>query len=119
VSAQNASISGYTSSASATYELAPDVSVSTDSSSYNQGNSVYVTTVVKSGGSSVPGSSVNSTVTAPDGTNMSATATTGTNGTTSVTFKLRHNAPKGIYRALSVAAANGVFGSGGTNFTVQ
>jgi hypothetical protein len=119
VSAQNASTSGYTGSASATYEVAPSITVSTDSSSYNQGNSVYVTTIVKSGGSSVPGSSVNSTVTGPDGIKMSATATTGTDGTTSVTFKLRHNAPKGIYQALSVAAANGVSGNGATNFTVQ
>ncbi len=118
-SAQNTSVSGYAGSASATYEVAPSVTVSTNSSSYNQGNSIYVTTVVKSGGSSVPGTSVNSTVTAPDGTKMSATATTGTNGTTSVTFKLKRNAPPGIYWALSVAAANGVSGSGATNFIVQ
>ena len=118
-SAQNASNSGYAGSASATYTVAPNVSVSTDSSSYNQGNSVYVTTIVKSGGSSVPGTSVNCTVTGPNSTNMSANATTGTNGTTSVTFKLKRNAPKGIYQALSVAAANGVSGSGATNFTVQ
>src|SRR5216683_2398666 len=117
-SAQNTSVSGYAGSASATYEVAPSVTVSTNSSSYNQGNSIYVTTVVKSGGSSVPGTSVNSTVTAPDGTKMSATATTGTNGTTSATFKLKRNAPPGIYWALSVAAANGVSGSGATNFTV-
>jgi hypothetical protein len=119
VSAQNASTSGYTGSAAATYEVAPSVTVSTNSSNYNQGNSIYVTTVVKSGGSSVPGTSVNSTVTDPEGTKMSATATTGTDGTTSVTFKLKRNAPKGIYQALSVAAANGVSGNGATNFTVQ
>jgi hypothetical protein len=118
-STQNASTSGYTGSASATDEVAPNVSVSTNSSSYNQGNSVYVTTVVKSGSSSVPGTGVNCTVTGPGGTKMSATATTDTNGSTSVTFKLRRSAPKGIYQALSVAAANGVSGSGATNFTVQ
>ncbi len=119
VSAGNASASGYTGSASAMYEVAPNVSVSTNSSSYNQGNTVYVTTVVKSGGSSVPGTSVNCTVTGPNSTKMSATATTGTNGAASVTFKLKRNAPKGIYQALSVAAANGVSGNGVANFAVQ
>jgi alpha-galactosidase-like protein/gametolysin peptidase M11 len=117
--AQNASASGYTSSASATYEVAPSIAVSTNSSSYSQGNSIYVTTIVKSGGSPVPGTSVNCTVTGPSGTKMSATGTTGTNGTTSVTFKLKRSASPGIYQALSVAAANGVSGSGATNFTVQ
>ena len=50
---------------------------------------------------------------------MNAAATTGTNGTTTVTFKLKRNAPKGIYQALAVANDNGVSGSGATNFTVQ
>ena len=97
----------------------PGVSVSTNSSSYNQGNSVYVTTVVKSGGASVAGVSVNCKVTGPSGTTMNAAATTGTNGTTTVTFKLKRNTPKGIYQALAVANDNGVSGSGATNFTVQ
>ncbi len=52
-------------------------------------------------------------------TTMNAAATTGTNGTTTVTFKLKRNAPKGIYQALAVANDNGVSGSGATNFTVQ
>ncbi len=119
VIAQNANVSGYTASASATYEVALSVSVSTNRSSYNQGNSIDVTTVVKSGSSSVPGASVNCTVTGPNSTKMSATATTGTNGTTSVTFKLKRNAPTGIYQALSVAATNGISGTGATSFTVQ
>src|SRR5229473_196531 len=115
--AGNAGNYRYTGTASATSEVAPSIAVSTNSPSYNQGNSVYVTTVVKSGGSSVPGTSVNCTVTGPNSTKMSATATTGTNGAASVTFRLKRNAPAGIYQALSVAAANGVSGNGATNFT--
>jgi len=49
---------------------------------------------------------------------MNAAATTGTTGTTTVTFNQAH-APKGIYQALAVANDNGVSGSGATNFTVQ
>jgi hypothetical protein len=119
VSAQNSSASGYEASASATYEVAPSVAVSTSSPSYKQGGSVYVTVAVNSGGSSVSGDSVNCTVTGPGGTKMSATGTTGTNGSTMITFKLKRNAPTGTYQALGVAAVNGVSGSGATNFTVQ
>src|SRR5262249_37089555 len=119
VNAQNSDASGYEGSGSATYEIAPSVAVSTNSSTYKQGGSVYVSVVVTSGGSPVSGASVNCTVTGPSGTTMSTTATTGTNGSATITIKLKRNAPAGTYQVLAVAAVNGVSGSGTTNFTVQ
>jgi hypothetical protein len=119
VSAQNSGASGYAGSTSATYEVAPNVSVSTNSPSYSQGATVYVSVTVTSGGASVPGASVNCTVTGPSGIKMSATATTGTNGSTTIAFKLKRNTPKGAYQALAVVTVNAVSGSGTANFTVQ
>jgi hypothetical protein len=118
VTAQNSSASGYGASTSATYQVAPSVAVSTNSSSYKQGASVYATVLVNSGGSPVSGASVNCTVTGPSGTKVSATTTTGANGAATITFKLKRNVPTGIYQVLAVSAVNGVSGSGTTNFTV-
>jgi len=119
VNAQNSDASGYVGSSSATYQVAPRVAVSTNSSTYKQGGSVYVTVVVTSGGSPMSGASVNCTVTGPNSITMSATATTGANGSATVTFKLKRNVPMGTYQVLVFAAVNGVSGTGTANFTVQ
>lgn len=118
VGAQNSSASGFGASASAKYEVAPNVAVSTSSSTYKQGGSVYVTAVVSSGGAFVSGVSVSITVTG-GGTTMSSSSTTGANGSATATFKLKRTARAGTYQAMATATANGVSGSGATNFTVQ
>jgi uncharacterized protein YfaS (alpha-2-macroglobulin family) len=67
----------------------------------------------------MPGISVSCTLTAPNGTKMSATATTGANGSAAIIFKLKRNAPPGTYQELAVAVVNGISGSGTMKFTVQ
>jgi len=119
VTATNAGASGYSASAAATYAVSPHVAVSGFASGGNGGGSVIVSAVVTSGSTPVNGASVNCTVTGPSGTKLNGTSMTGSNGSTTITFKLKHSAPKGSYQAAVVATANGVAGSGSASFTVN
>lgn len=96
------------------------VSVSSDRTSYTRSQTATVTAMVSNGGSPLAGASVTFTMTKSNGSNVTGTATTGTNG--SAVFKYRFNKqkdPVGTYQVTANANLNGVLGSAVTSFSVQ
>jgi uncharacterized membrane protein len=121
VMAANSADTTYIASASATYVIASslNVTVSTDKASYTRSQTVYVTSVVSSNGSPVANASVTFTIKKSNGTAVTGTATTGTNGSAVFKYRFKKNDPVGTYQANAVANMNGVSGSATTSFTVQ
>lgn len=100
-------------------QTVPTVAVSTNQASYTRSQTVAVTATVNSGGSPVANASVSFTITKPNGAVVTATGTTGTDGTAVYKLRLRKQDPIGTYQAGAAATANGMSGSGATSFTVQ
>jgi uncharacterized repeat protein (TIGR01451 family) len=122
VSATNSAGPAYTASASSTYVVASSlgVSVATDKPSYTRNQSVSIRASTSFNGSPVANASVTFTITRSNGTVVTLSATTGTNGTATVTLRLRKQDPTGTYQVRANASASGgVSGGATTSFTVQ
>jgi len=115
------SSSGASGSASSSYCVATSlgISVSTDRPSYTRRQWVTMMAMVSANGSPVQGVGVNFTMTKSNGTTVTQSATTGTNGSASARFQTKRNDPVGTYQGRGVANSNGASGSGATTFTVQ
>lgn len=104
----NASTGASTGSATANATvMAPPsltVSISTNGSSFSRPSTVSITASVASGGTAASGASVTFTITAPNGSTSTQTATTGTNGTAAWNYKLSQRSPTGIYSVTAQAA---------------
>ena len=111
------SVSG--SGASVTVRFALGVTVSTDRTSFTRTQSVSITAIVKSAGSSVAKASVNFIITKSNGAVVTAAATTDTTGTAVYKFRLAKQDPVGIYNVRATVTKNGLTASGATTFTVQ
>ena len=113
--------SGNSGSATATFTVASSlgVTVSTDRSTYNRKQTVTMTGVVRANGSAVPGATVSFTMTRSNGTTISQSAVTGSNGSASTRFQLRKPDPTGMYQGRGASNMNGASGSATTNFSVQ
>jgi hypothetical protein len=112
----------YASSTTATLSLvsALDVDLATDRPSYARNAWVTITASVSQGGSPVPGAAVNFTVTKPNGTAMTGSATTDSAGVAVFRFRLKQREPAGTYQVTAHASLNGtVFGDAVASFTVQ
>jgi hypothetical protein len=70
-------------------------------------------------GAPVAGASVTFTITKANGSTVTSTAATGTNGGATFSYKLRKQDPIGSYKAQGNATFNGIAGSASTNFMVQ
>jgi hypothetical protein len=95
------------------------VSVASTQASYTRNQTVSITTTVWNGGAPVANASVTFTLTKADGSAITSTATTGTNGVAMFSYRLKKQDPVGTYRAQGVANLNGLSGSAGTSFMVQ
>jgi hypothetical protein len=95
------------------------VSVSTDKSSYNRNQSVTITATVNSSGSPVSGASVNFTITKANGSLVSGSATTASNGAAVYNYRVKPKDPVGTYQVKADASLSGVSGSVTTSFIVQ
>jgi hypothetical protein len=95
------------------------VSVSTNQSSYTRGQTVSVSAKVTSGGSPVAKASVNFTIVKSNGSKVSASGTTGTNGTAVYKMRLAKQDPVGTYQADASASRGGQSVTAETNFTVK
>jgi hypothetical protein len=95
------------------------VTVSTDRPTYTRNQSVSITATVRSGGSPVANAAVSFTVTKANGALVTATASTGTNGTAVYKLRLGRQDPTGLYQAGAVATKSGMSISATTNFMVQ
>jgi Gametolysin peptidase M11/NPCBM-associated, NEW3 domain of alpha-galactosidase len=119
LSATNGSIPGYSAVASVSYDVALNVTVSTDSASYIPGSAVTITTTVTSGGSPASGAGVTFTITKPNGSPVTGSTTTGANGAASYVYKLKRSSPTGTWHVSATADANAGSGSGAAVFSVQ
>ncbi len=97
----------------------PTVSVSTNQSSYTRGQTASVTVKVTSGGSPVAKAAVGFTIIKSSGSKVTASATTGSNGTATYKLRLSKQDPVGTYQADASATANGQSATAATTFTVQ
>lgn len=97
----------------------PSVGVSTDQSSYTRSQTVTTTAMVTAGGSPVANAKVIFSFSKPNGAVVTATATTGTNGSAVYKLRLKKQDPVGTYQAAAEATSNAFSASAVTNFTVQ
>jgi len=119
--ATNSAATGYISSTSASYQVVagPTVAVTTNQTSYNNGQTVTSRATVTSGGVALSGANVSFVVTESNGTTAKGSAITGANGAASYSLKLSRKAPPGMYTVQARATSNGLSGSGTTSFNVQ
>jgi hypothetical protein len=122
VSAANESSPAYSSSAAATYVIVSALSVTSAASqtTYTRNQTATVNATVKAAGSLVSGATITFTMTKSNGTTVSSTSTTGTNG--EAVFKYSFNRkkdPVGAYQVRAQANSNGVSGSSTVSFTVK
>ncbi|HSB75557.1 MAG TPA: NEW3 domain-containing protein [Terriglobales bacterium] len=123
--AANTSATNYTASASATYVIgtAPSLSitVSTNQSSYVVGQMVSITASVLSGTSPASGQSLTIILTKANGSQVTMTATTGSNGVATASYRLKRKDPTGTYRVQASTSGTGNAATVGatTSFTVQ
>jgi len=119
----NSTITSYSGSATGVDTLvAPtsiSVSVSTDKASYSRNQSVTITATVNSSGLPVSGASVNFTLTKADGSLVSGSATTASNGAAVYKYRVKPKAPVGTYQVNANASLSGISGSATTSFVVQ
>jgi hypothetical protein len=125
VTASNASAGAYSNSTNATYVVSTPLpvtaTVSTNQSIYSAGQTVLITVSVLSGGSPDGGASVSVSVTPPGKHATTLTATTGSNGVASLTYKLQKRALKGTYLVQATPVVPGASSTTGasTTFVVQ
>lgn len=122
ITAVNSANSNYSASGSVACSIMSGlaVSVASDQPTYTRNQVASVTAIVTAGGSPVCGASVTFTMTKSNGSKVTGTATTGTDG--SAIFKYRFNKqkdPVGIYEVAASANLNGMIGSGSTSFGVS
>lgn len=121
VTATNSGNPTSTGAASATHVIISSLNVtaSTDRPSYTRNQSVSIMAMVSSGGLPVANATVTFAITKSNGAVVTATATTGTNGSAVYKLRLKRQDPIGAYQVRAAAANNGLSGSAATSFTVQ
>jgi hypothetical protein len=122
VTAVNSAAPNYSASGSVTCAIMSGlaVSIASDQASYTRSQTATITAMVTAAGAPVSGASVSFTLTKPNGTKATGTATTGANG--SAVFKYRFNKqrdPVGTYQVSANANMNGVTGTAVTSFSVK
>jgi hypothetical protein len=122
VGAANSSSPASASSAIATYSLVSSLAVTTTTSqtSYSRNQTATVNATVKAAGSPVSGATVTFTMTKSNGSVVTSTATSGTNGV--AVFKYAFNRkkdPAGTYQVRAQANSMGVTGTGTVSFVVK
>ena len=122
VRSNNSANTSFSGAAQATYALVSALSVSNTAtqSTYPRNQTATVNATVKAAGAAVAGATVGFTLTKSNGTTVTSTTTTASNGV--ATFKYTFNKkkdPTGTYQVRAQASANGVSGVGTVNFTVK
>ena len=105
--------------ASVTVRYALGVNVTTDQTSYTRTQTVTITATVQSAGSPVAKASVTFAVTKSNGSIVTSTVATGTNGAAVYKLRLAKQDPVGTYNVRAVVTKSGLSGSANTTFTVQ
>jgi gametolysin peptidase M11/alpha-galactosidase-like protein len=121
VTATNSAAPAYAASTTATYVIAPTLSmmVSTDHQGYTRGQTVAITATVRSGEATVARASVTFTITKPNGAVVTGSGNTGTNGAATYKLRLKSQDPVGLYQVRASTTVNALPASATTSFTVQ
>jgi hypothetical protein len=119
--AANAMSNGNVGTALATYAVASGASVTvvTDKSTYAPGQTVRMTTTVKTNGMPVPGANVTFAVSGASGALATQTATTDASGVAVSKYRIGRKVSPGSYQAAANATSGGTSGSGATSFSVE
>jgi hypothetical protein len=122
ISAANSASLANTAAAAATYSLVSGLAVSETATqaSYMRSQTATVNAYVRAGGSPVCGAAVTFTMTKSNGTTVTSSTTTDTNGM--AVFKYAFNRkkdPAGSYQVKGQASSGGVAGSGVVTFAVK
>lgn len=118
----NASNGSYVGNAPATYVLVHGLSITiaATQATYTRNQTATVNATVKAAGQVVPGATVTFTMTKSNGTTVTSTATTGSNGMAIFKYSFnRKKDPVGTYQVRAQATANGVSGSGTVSFNLK
>ena len=97
----------------------PSLTVATNQTNYNPGQTVSITATATCSGSPVAKASVNFAMTSPNGGQATGSATTGNNGVATYKLKLKQTAPAGTYIASAAAIIQANALSAQMRFTVQ
>jgi M6 family metalloprotease-like protein len=112
----------YNGTADASYTIVSALSINAVSgaSNYSRTQRAIVTATVLAAGAVIPGASITFTMTKPNSTVVTQSATTSSNGTAvfSYSFNKRQD-PTGTYQLKAVGSSNGVAGQGTANFLVN
>jgi hypothetical protein len=112
----------YSGSSTAAYTIVSSLGLNLrpGASTYARTQKAGVTATLSAGGSVLPGTVVTFTMTRPNGSSVTQSATTGSDGTAafSYTFNKRSD-PLGVYQVKAVSSSNGLTGQGTTSFAVN
>ena len=95
------------------------VTVTSDQTTYTRGQSATITAKVMSGGTPLAKATVTFQIVKPTGSIITATATTGSNGTAAYKLRLRNQDPVGTYQADAKAVKGNQSSTAETTFTVK
>ena len=118
----NGANSSYSGGANASYSIvsALGVTASSGAATYSRTQKATVTAVVSAGGYAVPGAAVTLTMTKPNGSVVTQTATTASNGSAVFTYSFnKRKDPLGTYKVNAVSSVNGLTGQGTASFLVN
>jgi hypothetical protein len=96
----------------------PTVTVATDKANYTRGQTVSIIAKALASGAPVAKKSITFTIRKADGSGLTASATTGTNGTAIYKLRLRKQDPAGMY-SVSAGITGGAPTSASATFAVQ
>ena len=121
VSAANMSNISYIASAAVTYTAVSSLTMTavTDRASYTRNQTVSTTATVKAMGAPVAGAAVTFTLTKADGSKITGTLLTGSNGSAVFKYKFKRTDPLGTYLYVAASSVNGLSGKATTGFIVQ
>jgi hypothetical protein len=95
------------------------MTISTDQSSYARGQTVIATAMVISEGKPVANATVNFVFTKSNGSVVTGSGATGSNGAVAYKLRLKNQDPVGTYKAAASGPMSGTSSSAATTFTVQ
>jgi hypothetical protein len=121
ITATNSAAPSNIGSASANYQVASglQVSVTTDKTTYSAGQTVSMSTTVKSGSAAVGGAKVNFTINQPNGSVTTQSATTNASGVASASYRIGRKNVAGTYHVNATATGGALSATGAVDFSVQ
>ena len=111
----------YSGSAAGSYVISspPNINLSSSQASYSRNQTATVTALISVDGSPVAGRTVAFTMTRPNGTTVTGSGLTGSNGMATFKHTFRKKDQPGTYRVLARVTVNGVAASATTSFIVN